>query len=93
MQSTVKINDLIATTFYPVMEDILDEKHTDYWLKGGRSSTKSSFISLMLVLGLLMDSDANAIVYRRVGNTIKDSVYAQMIWAYTESLIVLPTRR
>lgn len=81
MQPTVKINDLIAKTFCPVMEDILDEKHTDYWLKGGRSSTKSSFISLMLVLGLLMDSDANAIVYRRVGNTIKDSVYAQMIWA------------
>ena len=79
MQSTVKINDLIAATFYPVMEDILDEKHTDYWLKGGRSSTKSSFISLMLVLGLLMDSDANAIVYRRVGNTIKDSVYAVFV--------------
>ena len=46
MQPTVKINDLIAKTFYPVMEDILDEKHTDYWLKGGRSSTKIYEIEL-----------------------------------------------
>lgn len=81
MPEALRINNLIAKTFWPVMEDILDEKHTDYWLKGGRSSTKSSFISLMIVLGLLMDKDANAIIYRRVGNTIKDSVYAQIVWA------------
>lgn len=81
MPEALRINNLIAKTFWPVMEDILDEKHTDYWLKGGRSSTKSSFISLMIVLGLLMDRDANAIIYRRVGNTIKDSVYAQIVWA------------
>jgi PBSX family phage terminase large subunit len=35
----------------------------------------------MIILGLFDDRNANAIVYRRVGNTIKDSVYAQMIWA------------
>ena len=81
MAQQLKINDIIAKTFCPVMDDILDEKHSDYWLKGGRSSTKSSFISLMIVLGLLMDKDANAIIYRRVGNTIKDSVYAQVVWA------------
>ena len=77
----IEINNLMAPTFVPVMYDILDGNHREYWLKGGRSSTKSSFISLMIALGLLMDKDANAIIYRRVGNTIKDSVYAQMIWA------------
>lgn len=77
----IEINNLMAPTFVPVMYDILDGNHREYWLKGGRSSTKSSFISLMIALGLMMDKNANAIIYRRVGNTIKDSVYAQMIWA------------
>ncbi len=77
----IDLNALMAPTFKPVMYDILDGKHREYWLKGGRSSTKSSFISLQIVAGLVMDKDANAIIYRRVGNTIKDSVYAQMIWA------------
>lgn len=77
----IEFNSLMAGTFEPVMEDILDGGHREYWLKGGRSSTKSSFVSLMIALGLLMDKDASAIIFRRVGNTIKDSVYAQMIWA------------
>lgn len=77
----IDMNSLMAPTFEPVMFDVLDGKHREYWLKGGRSSTKSSFISLMIVLGLLQDRNANAIIYRRVGNTVKDSVYAQMIWA------------
>lgn len=77
----IEINSLMAPTFEPVMFDILDGGHREYWLKGGRSSTKSSFISLMIVLGLLQNRNANAIIYRRVGNTVKDSVYAQMIWA------------
>lgn len=67
--------------FGSVLNDFLDEKHSEYWFKGGRGSTKSSFISLLIVLGLLMDENANAIIYRRVGNTVKDSVYSQMIWA------------
>lgn len=78
---TVHLNELIADSFNPVLQDILDEGHAEYWFKGGRSSTKSSFISLMIVTGLLMDSKANAIIYRRVGNTIRDSVYAQITWA------------
>lgn len=67
--------------FGDVLNDFLDEKHAEYWLKGGRASTKSSFISLLIALGLLQDTNANAIIYRRVGNTLKDSVYSQMVWA------------
>lgn len=77
----IHVNDLMANTFESVMRDILSENHAEYWFKGGRSSTKSSFISLMIVLGLLIDKKANAIIYRRVGNTIRDSVYAQITWA------------
>lgn len=67
--------------FSDALNDFLDEKHSEYWFKGGRGSTKSSFISLLIVLGLLNDENANAVIYRRVGNTIKDSVYSQMVWA------------
>lgn len=79
--SEICIYSLIARTFWDVYDDIKRGEHAEYWLKGGRGSTKSSFISLAIVRGLLADPNANAIVYRRVGNTIKDSVYAQMIWA------------
>lgn len=79
--SEICIYSLIARTFWDVYDDIKRGEHAEYWLKGGRGSTKSSFISLAIVRGLLADHNANAIVYRRVGNTIKDSVYAQMIWA------------
>ena len=71
----------IQKAFGGVLEDFLEEGHAEYWFKGGRASTKSSFISLLIVLGLIQDSNANAIIYRRVGNTLKDSVYSQMIWA------------
>lgn len=56
-------------------------KYSEYWLKGGRGSTKSCFISLEIVAGMMADPQANAIIYRRFGNTLKDSVYNQMIWA------------
>lgn len=74
-------NRVIAEVFEPVYSDLIAGRHSEYWLKGGRGSTKSSFISLAIVLGLWRDEHANAIVYRRVGNTIKDSVYEQLIWA------------
>ena len=70
-----------ASVFDPVFADIMRGGHSEYWLRGGRGSTKSSFISIAIVLGLWQDECANAIVYRRVGNTIKDSVYEQIIWA------------
>lgn len=70
-----------AEVFDPVYADLMRGGHSEYWLCGGRGSTKSSFISIAIVLGLWQDEHANAIVYRRVGNTIKDSVYEQIIWA------------
>lgn len=71
----------IADMFIPVHRDIAKMKHAEYWFKGGRGSTKSSFISLEIIRGLREDENAHAVVFRRVGNTIKDSVYEQLIWA------------
>lgn len=80
-QNQVKLTDLIAPAFYGVHWDIVDGKHTYYDLYGGRGSTKSSFVGLEIVLGMMEDPNANAIVYRKVGNTIGDSVFEQILWA------------
>ena len=79
--SEINIYEAMSPAFWNLYDDIKAERHAEYWLDGGRGSTKSSFISLVIVRGLLADPDANAIIYRRVGNTIKDSVYSQMLWA------------
>ncbi len=49
--------------------------------KGGRGSTKSSFISIEIVLGTMRDPQANAVVLRKVANTLRDSVFDQYLWA------------
>ena len=77
----VRLSECIAPAFYPVYWDIQNGDHTFYDLFGGRGSTKSSFISIMLILGIVQDKDANAIVFRKVGNTLGTSVYEQVLWA------------
>lgn len=77
----VRLSSLIAPPFWPVHQDVLANRHTHYWLKGGRGSTKSSYISLEIVLGVMRNPDANAVVYRKVAATLKESVYAQLVWA------------
>lgn len=77
----VPLTSLIAPPFYPVYHDIKRGGHAEYWLKGGRGSTKSSFISVEIILGLINDPEANAIIYRKVAATLRESVYAQMLWA------------
>ena len=79
--SAICIYDSMAHTFWDLYDDLKRDGHAEYWLKGGRGSTKSSFISLVIVRGLLADPNSNAIIYRKVGNIIKDSVYSQMLWA------------
>ena len=77
----VRLTDLIAPAFYPVHWDIRNGCHTYYDLYGGRGSTKSSFISVELVMGIMEDPAANAIIFRKVGNTISTSVFEQVLWA------------
>lgn len=61
--------------------DIQDGKHTYYDLYGGRGSTKSSFISVEIVLGIMQDPLANAIVFRKYATTLRESVFEQIQWA------------
>ena len=84
MSDTIQLTDIIAPAFYPVHWDILDGKHTYYDLYGGRGSTKSSFISVEIVLGMVEDAQANAVVFRKYGVTLRESVFEQIQWAIDE---------
>jgi len=77
----VKLSSLIAPNFFPIHQDIKAHKHTHYKLYGGRGSTKSSFVSVEIITGMMQDPQANAAVFRRVGNTLQESVYEQLLWA------------
>lgn len=54
-------------------------------LRGGRNSFKSSVIALQLVYMMLQyltkGEKANVVVIRKVGNTIRDSVFLKIQWA------------
>ena len=67
-----------------MVRDIRRGLHTEYVLPGGRGSTKSSGISCIIIELLKNHSDMHALVLRKVGNTIKDSVYAQIKWAISK---------
>lgn len=80
-ETVVEFADLISPGFFGVYWDLRDELHTHYFFKGGRGSTKSSFVSLYIVDDIMADPEANAIIYRKFGSTLQDSVYEQYLWA------------
>lgn len=77
----IDLRDVIIPKFYDVHKDIKARKHTHYWFKGGRGSTKSSFISLEIILNVMRDSKCNVICFRKIGKDIEESVYNQILWA------------
>lgn len=81
MTYNVSLKKVIAPAFYQVHRDIAKDKHTHYFIKGGRGSTKSSFISIEIILGIMKHKDAGAIAFRKIGADLKDSVFNQLLWA------------
>lgn len=79
--SRIRLTDAISPAFYPVHHAIKKRKYTYYWLKGGRGSTKSSFVSIEIIKGMMSDPEANAVILRKVAKTLRESVYEQMLWA------------
>ena len=71
----------IAPPFLGALFDITNHDHTEYVFEGGRGSTKSSFVSLAIIDLLMNNETINALVMRKVSNTINGSVYNQLVWA------------
>ena len=76
-QMTVNADNMIC----PHFDHVLFSHCLNKVLKGGRGSTKSSVISLQLVMDFLQDPQANVLIMRKVANTIELSVYEQIKWA------------
>ena len=77
---TIPAKDL-ASSFSDINRDIDDRGHREYYLEGGRGSTKSSFISEKIIELLENNPRMCAVVLRKVKDTLKDSVFAQLEWA------------
>ena len=76
----ISMKDTIIPMFKDIMIDILEHRHTHYVFKGGRGSTKSSCISVAIPLLILQNPNVHALIFRKVGNTMKNSVWAQIVW-------------
>ena len=82
--SEVRLSQVIGSSFYDVARDVIAHGHTHYDLSGGRGSLKSSFVSIIVPLIMINNPDVHALVLRKVGNTIRDSVFSQYIWGIGE---------
>lgn len=72
---------LIASPFVDVHRDIIDKEHTEYVFEGGRGSTKSSFVSMEIPVLLKANPQMHALCCRKIGKTLRDSVYSQIVWS------------
>jgi PBSX family phage terminase large subunit len=77
----IDVEQLFAPVYYPAWNDIVDHKYNEYWFKGGRMSCKSSFISLVIIIGIMNDKNSNAVAFSKVGSDLRDSVFEQLSWA------------
>lgn len=82
--TTCRISRLISPAFYDAHRLIKNGQIDELLAKGGRGSAKSSFVGVELIPMLLRHPDCHAVVLRKVGNTLRGSVYAQLCWAIAE---------
>lgn len=80
----INVDKCFIPKFQPILNDVLDHNHVHYVFKGGRGSTKSSFVSEVIPILMIQNPTVHAIVFRKVGNTIKNSVWAQVVWGISQ---------
>lgn len=78
--------DLLSKHFYSVWRKTFDPSILNIVCKGGRGSGKSSDVS-HIMLQLIMRYPLNAVVIRKVDNTLVTSVYEQIKWAIEQQQV------
>jgi PBSX family phage terminase large subunit len=73
--------ELIAPDFLRSHRAIYSGKYTEFVESGGRGSTKSSFVALEIIGLIINNPTMHAVALRQVKDTLRDSVYATLIWA------------
>lgn len=81
--TTIRLSEILAPSFRDVHRALKAGEANQFVLKGGRGSTKSSFVSIEMILQLIKHPDIHAVVMRKVANTMRATVFAQYVWAYT----------
>ena len=88
----IDLHSLINPTFTDIADSLLANEfpYTHLWLTGGRGSGKSSFAAFMVVTLIMRDGEwnkkgwipdemlTNAVVLRKFGNTLRESVFEQI---------------
>jgi len=77
----IKTSKLFPSNFNNLFRAVLKNQYTEYVLPGGRFSCKSSIISICIRLLMRMHPSVSALVVRKTADTMRDSVYAQLLWA------------
>ena len=77
----IKSNAIFAKKYNKLFRWIMKHEYTEYTLTGGRGSCKSSFISLCIIILIVMFPQFNALIIRKNANTLRTSVYEQIVWA------------
>ena len=78
---TYKLSELVSPAFRDSHRAVKEGQINELVEKGGRGSGKSSYISIELIMLLLKHPQCHAVVMRKVANTLKNSVFAQIQWA------------
>lgn len=76
----VKMSEKVLPAFYDFWKACNNEQYLYKVLKGGRNSAKSTHISIRFIYDM-MKYPVNALVVRKVANTIETSVFEQLQWA------------
>ena len=84
IEINVDIEKIIAPQFKALHREIKQGAYSEYFLKGGRGSTKSTFASIEILWDMIKDKDANAVALRRHSNELRDTVYGQFQWSITK---------
>lgn len=92
---SIPLSDCIIPMYDEILKDVLQHRHTHYVGAGGRGSTKSSFFGgICIPLLIIQNPNVHAICFRKVGNTIQNSIYSQVVWGIyklgLESLFHIP---
>ena len=78
---TIPVKECVIEKYQPVLKKILNHEYTHYVFPGGRGSTKSSFVGGIVIPLLIMAyPNIHACCFRKVGNTVQKSIFAQIVW-------------
>lgn len=71
------------------MQDIVGKGYAEFWnsrkryivCKGSRASKKSTTAALKIIVRMMQYPESNTLVIRQTAESLKDSCYAQLLWA------------